>query len=118
MNGRIKVLRKTLELNQTEFGTKIRLTTGAVSDIERGKVKNITDRVVNDICREFNVNENWLRTGEGEMFIPVNEAVKQTAVLLGKRDPEFEQLIDMYSKLNDKNKKLFVELGKTLLKND
>jgi len=54
-------------MNQSEFGSRIGLTTSAISDIERGKVKTITEGNIKLICREFNINEEWLRTGRGKM---------------------------------------------------
>ena len=67
MNERIKELRKILNLTTRKFGEKINITCGAVTNIEKGK-RNMTDRVISDICREFNVNEEWLRFGTGEIF--------------------------------------------------
>ncbi len=68
MNNRLKKLRKNhLHLTQSEFGKKIGLTDVAISRYEKGE-RNITRQVLISICREFNVNEEWLRTGQGEMF--------------------------------------------------
>lgn len=71
MNNRIKALRKNLNLNQGEFADKLKLSRSHISSLENG-VREITERIVFDICREFNVNEEWLRTGEGEMFVQSN----------------------------------------------
>ena len=69
MNDRIKRLRKELDLTQQEFADRISIKRGAVANYEIGR--NIpSDSVINLICREFNVNESWLRTGTGEMFNP------------------------------------------------
>lgn len=69
MNERIKRLRKELDLTQQEFADRISIKRGAVANYEIGR--NIpSDSVINLICREFNVNEAWLRTGTGEMFNP------------------------------------------------
>ena len=67
MNTRIKKLRKTLELTQQVFAEKIGLKQNSIALIESGK-RNISDQAVLSICREFNVNEEWLRTGTGEIF--------------------------------------------------
>lgn len=64
---RISLLRKSLNLNQDEFGKRINVTRSAVSNYEKG-LRNVMDRVISDICREFYVNEDWLRNGIGEMF--------------------------------------------------
>ncbi|EHI98007.1 helix-turn-helix domain protein [Clostridium sp. DL-VIII] len=65
---RLKDLRKNvLKLNQEEFSKNIGLSRSNIANIEVGRI-NLTDRVISDICKEFNVNENWLRTGDGDMF--------------------------------------------------
>lgn len=68
INDRIKFLRNTLGLSQESFGKSILLERSTISLIERHQ-RNVTDRIFNDICREFSVNEEWLRTGEGEVFV-------------------------------------------------
>lgn len=72
MNDRIKFLRKSLNLTLEKFGEKIGVQKSAVSKLEKGHV-NPTEQMIKSICREFNVNETWLRTGEGEMFVDMNE---------------------------------------------
>lgn len=67
MRERIKCLRKELKLTQQEFADKLKIKRGAIANYELGRNDPI-DAVVTLICREFNVNEQWLRTGEGEMF--------------------------------------------------
>jgi transcriptional regulator with XRE-family HTH domain len=62
-------VRKFFKLSQIDFGSKLNLTNSTISYIESNK-RNVTDRIIFDICREFNVNKNWLRTGEGEMLSP------------------------------------------------
>lgn len=68
MHERIKQIRKALNLTQEEFGKRIGYTRGAVTNIELQKVEP-KPLMLDLICREFNVNEQWLRTGEGEMFV-------------------------------------------------
>ena len=67
MGERVKELRKALGLSGEKFGEKIGVTRSAISDIERGR-NGLSDSNIIAICREFNVNEEWLRTGMGEMF--------------------------------------------------
>lgn len=64
-------MRRSLDLTQREFGERISIKQNSVAQIEMGR--NTSDQTVFSICREFNVNETWLRTGEGEMFIPAAE---------------------------------------------
>lgn len=68
MNTRIAQVRKSVGLTQGDFGERIGgLTRNYVWMIEKGE-RVPSDRTISDICREFNVSESWLRTGEGEMF--------------------------------------------------
>lgn len=69
MDERIKELRKVLGLTQQEFSDKIGVKRNTIAQYESGRNSPI-DAVISLICREFNVNEEWLRTGEGEMFKP------------------------------------------------
>ena len=68
MNDRIRQLRRDLNLTQQEFADRLNIKRNTVATYETGK-SNPSDAAVNLICREFNVSEPWLRTGEGEMFV-------------------------------------------------
>lgn len=67
MNERLKKLRKTLELTQQKFADRIGVKQNTIAQYEMGRNIPI-DSVISLICREFNVNESWLREGTGEMF--------------------------------------------------
>ena len=69
MKERVKELRKKLGLTLEKFGEKLGVTKQTVSRIENG-VNSLTDQMFKSICREFNVNEEWLRNGTGEPFNP------------------------------------------------
>lgn len=69
MNERIKQIRRELGLTQTEFAERIGLKQNSIALIESGK-RNISDQAVLSICREYGVNEEWLRTGTGEKMTP------------------------------------------------
>ncbi|MBE5968774.1 MAG: helix-turn-helix transcriptional regulator [Lachnospiraceae bacterium] len=68
MNERIKILRKTLKLTQEEFANAIGAQRATIANYEKGRRVPI-NTAISLICTKFNVNEDWLRTGEGEMFI-------------------------------------------------
>lgn len=72
LNERLRKLRKTLDLTQQTFADRIGIARGNIGSYEVGK-SNLSDAVISLICREFNVNEHWLRTGEGEMFIELTK---------------------------------------------
>lgn len=67
MNERIKELRKTLGLSGEKFGEPLGVQRMAISQIETGK-NNLSEQMIKSICMAYNVNENWLRTGDGSMF--------------------------------------------------
>lgn len=69
MHERIKKLRRTLDLTQQEFADRIGVKRNTVATYEGGRNEPV-DSVVSLICREFGVREEWLRTGNGEMFAP------------------------------------------------
>ncbi len=82
VGDRVKTIRKELMLNQTQFAEKIGISQRALSSIER-ETTNLTERNTREICRVFNVNEQWLRTGEGEMFLEPSED-EQLAQFVGE----------------------------------
>ncbi len=74
INERIKQVRKEHNLNQKEFGDKVGLKQSAVSSMEQSG-GSVIDRNIRLICDTFNINENWLRTGEGDMYAETNESL-------------------------------------------
>ena len=92
MKGRIKEVRKALKLSQDEFGRRLGVTRGAITNLELNKVEP-KPLFIDLLCREFNVNEDWLRTGEGEMFVPLDreqEIARMTLELLDEEDNSFK----------------------------
>lgn len=80
MHERIKQLRKQLKINQSEFGSRIGISRDTIANIEGNRIE-IKDIYVLSICKEFNVNEDWLRTGEGEMFNQSDEDEELAAIV-------------------------------------
>lgn len=108
MNKRIRELRKALGLNQTDFGEKIGIKQGSIAGYESGSRTPI-DSVVLSMCREFNVNEEWLRTGDGEMFNPVSQEDEfmraATELRIEKEEGAMQALIE-YWKMTPEQRKL------------
>ena len=69
MNARLQTLRKMLKLSQKDFGEKLGVSRDVINNAELGRV-DMKPIFVSHLCSTFNVNESWLRTGEGEMFLP------------------------------------------------
>lgn len=93
MNERIRELRKSLGLTLEKFGGRLGVGKTAINKLEKGE-NNVTDQMFKSICREFSVNEEWLRNGTGEMFaIPEDETAAIVSDLLESRNNQFYDLI-------------------------
>lgn len=110
MKERLKQLRKTLDITQQEFANRIGIKRNSYANYETGRNTPI-DAIILSICREFNVNEEWLRTGEGEMFEELTEQqkiLKYTDLLLKDKDSAIanaiQTLIVTYEQLDDASK--------------
>ena len=106
MNERISKVRKDVGLTQEKFAERIGLTRNFVWMIEKGE-RVPSDRTIADICREFRVSETWLRTGEGEMFLPVDdddELAQVMAEIKLSSDELIRTIIKSYWRLDDKGK--------------
>lgn len=102
MNERIKKLRRSLDLTQQKFADRIGVKQNTVAQYEMGRNVPI-DSVIALICREFNVSEKWLRTGEGDMFRPADrntDIARLTKQLLNEESDSFKnRLISILSNL-------------------
>ena len=95
MRERLKKLRKTLDLTQQALADQLGVKRNTVAQWELG-INALTDQVIMSICREFNVNETWLRTGEGDMFIQLtrDEQIEQfVGEILKDEDDSFKRRI-------------------------
>ena len=102
MNERIKKLRKSLGLTQQEFSDRIKVKRNTVATYEMGRSMP-SDAAISLICREFNVNETWLRTGDGEMFKPVNrdQEIADFMADILKGEPDFRtKMISVMARLS------------------
>ena len=99
MHTRIKQARKELGLSQSDFGEKLGLTQQSIASIEQGKTP-VTDKHIKPICAIYGVNEDWLKTGEGAMFID---------------NATIDHFNELYNCLNDENKKLIEDIIDAML---
>ena len=118
---RVQYLRKELlKLTQQDFSKELNISRSNMGNIETGTIA-LTDRVISDICVKFNVNETWLRTGEGEIFVPLTRNQQITDFLgdLIKEEGTFKKrLIDALCKLDEKDWEDFERLVDKLTKKD
>lgn len=111
MKDRLKLLRSTLGLTQEKFAERLNIKRNTVANYEIGRNVPI-DAVVSLICKEFNVNEDWLRNGSGEMFkerSPSEEIGYYVEDLLeydGQGNPFYDMIVEMmktYVELDEKS---------------
>ncbi|MCI6739220.1 MAG: helix-turn-helix domain-containing protein [Bacteroidales bacterium] len=106
MNERIKQVRKACGLKQAEFADRIGVKPSTVTSYETG-LRVPSDTVIFSICREFRVSETWLRTGEGEMFLPMDadeELAQVLAEIKLSDDKLIKAIIKSYWRLDDAGK--------------
>lgn len=124
MKDRLKLLRKELGLTQEKFAERLNIKRNTLANYEIGRNEPI-DAVISLICREFNVNETWLRTGEGEMFkerSPSDEIGYYVEDLLeyeGHGNFFYDMIIEMmkkYHDLDDKSQIVIQEYFKSAAK--
>ena len=107
MNSRIKAIRKSdrVNLNQEAFGRKLGVTGAAISRIESGE-RGITEQIIISICQTFDVNEKWLRTGNGNMFIDASddEQLIERVLKESGENPTLRALLTTWSRLSEPNR--------------
>ena len=118
MYKRIVEVRKKYNLTQGEFAERLGLTRNFISLVENGN-RDPSDRTISDICREFNVNETWLRTGDGEMFNPVSrdQEIAKMAEKILSLDDISQSILFKYLSLSDSERDIinaFLTLPSTL----
>jgi transcriptional regulator with XRE-family HTH domain len=121
MNERIALVRKSLGLTQEKFAEQVGLSRNFMWMIESG-TRVPSDRTISDICREFNVNETWLRTGEGEMFNQITRSEKITSFLTEITEDEGDdfkrQFVEMLAELEPEDWKLLERMAEKLQKKE
>ena len=101
IHERLKILRNRLKLSTRAFGKSVGLSGSVISNMEN-KRRNITERTVKDICREFNVNPDWLNNGCEPMFIDIFEDLDLA--------DDVKDLAEIYSNLSTEDKSLVKKL--------
>ncbi len=111
IGARIKEIRKSTGNTQQSFGEALGLKRNTIATYEIGQVQP-SERTISDICRLFNVSELWLREGQGEMFLPIDENQQLEEVLVKMKMEKDNPFADMvaatlkaYYKLSEDNKK-------------
>lgn len=107
-------------MTQDDFASKIDISRSNIGNIEIGRIA-VTERIIASICREFNVSEEWLRTGNGEMFVPLtrNQLITDFAADLIMEDNTFKKrLVEALAKLDENEWEVLEKLAESLIKKD
>ena len=103
---RIGELIEALGIKKVRFAERLKIDQSYVTQLTNGK-RNPSERTISDICREFNVREEWLRNGSGKMFLDFTEYEFAKAAAILSNDTFVRSLIVEYWKLDEDSKKLF-----------
>lgn len=121
MNERLKELRKSLNLTQQAFADRIGIARGNIGAYEVGK-NAPSDAVISLICKEFNVNEEWMRYGTGDMFVHLNRQQKIaqfSADLFRSEEESFKsRLIMALAELDEEDWVVLEKIAKKIAKKD
>ena len=121
---RVKTVRKSKEMTMEEFGKRLGVTRTAISNIEKG-YRGLTEQMLKSICREFSVDEEWLRTGDGDMPQKLSEEEEVAALVSdlledGRDNPFFGiilKIVQTYNELSPASQKVLQEASKKLVEN-
>ena len=102
IKDRIKKLRKTQKLSQPAFGERLGVSRDVINNIEQGRVEP-KELFIKVLCSEFDVNEKWLRNGDGEMFAPEDEGDRATklAADIAKSDDKTREAFEILRDLEE-----------------
>lgn len=120
MKDRIRKIRKASGLTQAEFGARIGIKGNTIGNYEIG-LRTPSDAVIFSICREFNVNEDWLRTGNGDPYKKLPESTElgtYIGQILTTEDEFIKKAIVNYMQLDEKSKKIVRDFIRSLGAND
>lgn len=115
MEERLKELREFLDLNQREFSAKINVGQSTLAMFETGQ-RALRDIHISQICSAFNVNEEWLRYGKGEMFKTEDDLYEALINAIGQIDELDRKIIIEYLKLPREHKQVFKDFFRSIIK--
>lgn len=111
MKNRIKEIRLDAGDTQTEFGAKLGVKGNTITNYENG-LRNPSEAIIFSICREFSVNEEWLRTGKGEKYKAVEDKLETYLGQISRGNDDFiKDIIEIYMELDQSSKDALKEIS-------
>ena len=121
MNKRIEKARKSLSMSRAAFGEKMGVSGDVINNLERGRVE-AKEHMVKLICQTFGLNEEWLRTGKGEMFLSEDtesDIAKLTVDLLNEPQDSFKcRYVSLLANMSDDEWKFLETIANRLVKKE
>lgn len=121
MNKRIEKARKSLSMTRAAFGEKIGVSGDVINNLERGRVE-AKEHMVLLICQTFGLNEEWLRTGKGEMFLSEDmesDIAKLTVDLLTQPSDSFKcRFVSLLANMSDEEWNFMERIAERLIKKE
>lgn len=121
LKNRIKEIRKAMDFTQSQFAKELNVSDNYIYMMESGS-KPITDKFIYVLCNKMYVNENWLRTGEGEMFVPAKreDRIADITAMLFKTERNIEdedfimKIIEIIADMDSEQIEMFKDITKKL----
>lgn len=115
MKDRIRKIRKDSGLTQEKFAEKLGIKQNTVASYEMGRI-GVSDSVIISICREFGVNENWLRTGNGEIYKTTEDKLSTYLAQIAKGNDDFiKDIIEVYMEVDESSRQALKEIAKRMI---
>lgn len=118
MKDRVKLVRKQEGLTQADFGASLGVSRATIASIESGR-QAINDTFIRLLCLKFDVDENWLRTGQGEMYVNISrddEIITAVSEIFDGEDQFKKDLISVLVKLPEEHWSVLAEFAAEMLK--
>ena len=111
---RVKQLRTALDLTLEKFGERVGVGKAAISKLEKNE-NRLSDQMIKSICREFNVNYDWLVYGEGEMFSELPKTILDELCRAYDLDETDRKLIQEYIKMSKESRRVLKDYIMSIL---
>lgn len=116
INDRVREVRSSLKLTQKEFGQRLAIAQSYLTNIETGK-REVTEKIQKLICLQFGVNEEWLRTGNGEMFAENDDVLLSQLAKQYNLDDFSRKFMEVFLALPEEQRKTVLSYANFLSSN-
>lgn len=108
INIRFKEMRKKLNLSQKQLGDSLGLSDSGISSIEKG-TRNVTDKHIKLLVATFNINEEWLKTGEGTMQLQTDESIIEELANEYHMSDKQKKIIETFARMDESKREIIAQ---------